>query len=145
MPHFTILVEPRGAIAQVVVSVTGARRKALEASGVPVPAPVVASLLIDTGASMTCLCTSVITKLSLQPTGTINILTPSTGTTSHQCATYDVDVMMPAMAGIKHLAAIPVVESDFSTQGHQGLIGRDILKDFRMTYSGPDKLVLLSF
>jgi hypothetical protein len=94
---------------------------------------------------MTCLCSSVIQQLGLQPTGSIDIHTPSTGNAAHQCSTYDVDLIFPGNPAPKHIAALPVVESDFAAQGIQGLIGRDVLRDFRMTYSGPDNLVLLSF
>ncbi len=94
---------------------------------------------------MTCLCASVIQSLGLQPTGSIGMLTPTTGPAAHQAPTYDVDLMIPVPKAVKHFAALPVVGSHFSAQGHQGLIGRDVLKEFRMTYSGPDSLVLLSF
>jgi hypothetical protein len=145
VPHARALIQPNGALLPLLITITAARRSALTAAGQPVPPPVHATLLIDTGATMTNLCTSVIQKLALQPTGSVGILSPTTGTTPHQCATYDVDIIIPAMPSFKHAAALPVVESDFSAQGIHGLIGRDILKEFRMTYSGPDNLVLLSF
>jgi hypothetical protein len=101
-------------------------------------------MLIDTGAGMTCLCKTVIAQLGLQPTGSIGIHTPSTQGVTHQCSTYDADLTFPTAPTLRHIAALPLVESDFSAQGIQGLIGRDVLKIFRMTYSGPDSLLLLS-
>jgi hypothetical protein len=146
MPHLTALIDPRGVILQVVVAVTGARRAALTTAGLPVPTPELVTLLVDTGASMTNIDIAVIQKLGLQPTGSVSVNTPSTGKTPHQCHSYDADIIfVTAKGAVKHVPAIPVIEADFSAQGHSGLIGRDILADFRMTYSGPDNAVWLSY
>jgi hypothetical protein len=146
VPHLTALIDPRGVVLRVVVAVTAARRAALQAAGQSAPNPESANLLVDTGASMTSLDKVVIQKLGLQPTGSISVNTPSTGTKPHQCSSYDVDILMVTSKGqIKHIPALPVIEADFSAQGHDGLIGRDILADFRMTYSGPDNIVWLSY
>jgi hypothetical protein len=82
----------------------------------------------------------------LQPTGSVGINTPSTGTAPHQCFTYDIDlIFVTAKGAFKQVAALPVIESDFASQGFAGLIGRDVLTDFRITYSGPDNVVWLSY
>ena len=94
---------------------------------------------------MTAVDVSVIQKLGLQPTGAIGMNTPSSGAIPIQCSTYDIDMVIPAGSAMKHIRALPVVEADFSAQGHEGLIGRDILAEFRMIYSGPDDLVMLSY
>ena len=46
---------------------------------------------------------------------------------------------------MKHIPALPVIEGNYSAQGHHGLIGRDILADFRVFYSGHENLVMLSY
>jgi len=78
---------------------------------------------------------SVVHLLGLQPTGVIPILTPSTGVTPHNCNQYDVSVWFAQAPTLiqalpvphpVHLT-LPVTETDFSVQGFQVLIGRDIL------------------
>ena len=132
---------------QVVIAVTAARHDALKAAGKDVPQSIIATLLLDTGAEISCIDKDIVQKLELQPTGSANVNTPSTGSQSHQCFCYDVDIVVPVptSSALKHIPAVPVIEADFSIQGHQGLIGRDILKEFRFTYSGPDDAVWISF
>lgn len=146
MPHFTVTLDQRGAPVQVIFAATQARRNALVAAGLAIPPPIAATLILDTGASMTSIDKDVIAKLGLQPTGSTAILTPSTGPTPHQCATFDVDLVVATQGGgFKHVAALPVIEGDYSAQGHQGLIGRDVLAEWRVVYSGPDNAALVSF
>jgi hypothetical protein len=40
---------------------------------------------------------------------------------------------------------IPVIESDFSTQGIRGLIGRDVLSHGTLWYDGRQKTLSLAF
>lgn len=145
MPHYTVLIDQRGALLQVIAAVTAARRAALQTAGLVVPDAVPASLLIDTGASISSIDVAVINRLGLQPTGSMSILTPSTGTTPHQCATYDIDLLIPGPANVQHIPALPVIEGNYSAQGHHGLIGRDILAAFRIFYSGHENIVMLSY
>ncbi len=145
MSHYSASIGPQGPLLSVLVGPTAARRIALAAGAVPVPAPALVQLLVDTGASMTSIDASIIAQLGLQPTGTVGILTPSTGATPHQCNTYDVEIGIPGYIPGKHIPALPVVDGHYLSQGHQGLIGRDVLKDARLIYSGHDGWVGLSF
>jgi gag-polyprotein putative aspartyl protease len=148
MPHFTVLIDPRGPLIRAYVGISSPRKTALAAAGVPLPPIVPVDMLIDTGASMSSIDIAVIKKLGLQPTGSVGILTPSTGQTPHQCATYDVEVLIPgAVQGgqVKHIPALAIIEGDYSSQGHHGLIGRDVLTEWRLIYSGPDNTLMMSF
>jgi len=127
------------------INLTAARRSALQAAGQPIPAPVLAQILVDTGASMTSIDQTIIAQLGLQATGTVGILTPSTGATPHQCNTYDVELIIPGYTPAKHIPAIAITDGDYAAQGHKGLLGRDALKDGRLMYSGHDNAALLSF
>lgn len=108
-------------------------------------------LLVDTGASHTNLDDGIIQKLGLQATGSINVLTPTTGQVPVAVSTYDVDIIiqgiaLPGLVGLPHVVANHSVSGcDLSMQGIDGLIGRDILALSRMTYSGPDNHFFLSF
>lgn len=105
-----------------------------------------ASLLIDTGASMTSIDQKFVTGLHLQPTGSINIHTPSTGAASVPVSTYDVELYFKGYDGAGHtFQSMGVIGCDFSSQGIDGLFGRDALKQSRFIYSGPDDMWMLSF
>jgi hypothetical protein len=145
MPHYTVPVGPQGPLLAVFVNATAARRGALLAAGRALPQAVLIQIVVDTGASMTSIDQAVIAQLGLQPTGTVGILTPSTGATPHQCSTYDVELIIPGYAPVKHIPALAVTDGNYSTQGHGGLLGRDALKDARLIYSGHDNAVMLSF
>jgi hypothetical protein len=148
MPHYAIVVGPVGPLLQVYVGVSQPRLAALVHAGQTAPPPILASLLVDTGASISGIDSSVIAQLGLQPTGTTLIRTPSTGATPHSCSTYDVSLMIPGPAGTaapKIFPAIPIVDGQFLPQGHHGLLGRDALSDAQLIYSGPNRVVMLSF
>ena len=112
----------------------------------PLPKPVLAHLLIDTGASCTCIDPSIITQLGITPRGITTIQTPSTQGQPHQVQQYDVSIAIPlANAGVQTFHAVPVVTTPLSSQGIQGLLGRDILNYGLFTYNGPARIHLLGF
>lgn len=147
MTHFTNNITIQGPLLTVMVGISVPRQQAMAAAGLTLPLPVRAQMLIDTGASHTSLCKTIIQALSLTPTGSIPILTPSTGTIPHQVSTYDVllAVMGVTPQDVHLLPTWSVSECDFTGQGISGLIGRDILARGRLTYSGPDATYFLSF
>ena len=145
MPHVSAVIDQiRGPIISVNVGISAQRASALKSAGQSVPPPITCHLLLDTGASMTNICQSVISKLGITPTGNVGVNTPSTGGTPHQCSTYDISIVIPGAGPPKVISALPIIESDFSAQGIHGLIGRDILAASRFIYSGNDGFIMLS-
>lgn len=72
--------------------------------------------------------------------------TPSTGSVPHAVQTFDIALAFAGLHSAVHsLAAHSVSACDFSGQGIDGLIGRDILASARLMYSGPDNAYFLSF
>lgn len=148
--HCRCLIGPVGPLLQVSIMVSVPRQHALMAAGQPVPPGVQATLLVDTGATCTTLDRSIIQTLQLQPTGNVQVHTPSTGSTPVTQQLYDIGLVLvgqsPNGMPTGHMMqSLPVLESDFSAQSIEGLIGRDVLAQCRMTYAGPDGLMLLSF
>jgi hypothetical protein len=130
--------------------VSVARQQALRTAGALLPPPVFANLLVDTGASCTNIDLKFVAALGLTPTGSVPVHTPSTGATPVVQQLYDIGLAIisppgPAGSGHHFVPNLPVLATDLSAQNLDGLLGRDVLRMCRMTYSGPDNLLMLSF
>lgn len=146
MPSVNLLISPRGAADGVRIGVSKPRQEALIQAGLPVPPSLDCRLLIDTGASSTCIDAGIIQQLQLSPSGIVSIHTPSTSAgQTHPCDQYDVSLAIPHPALSRIFSAIPVIESQLAHQGIDGLFGRDILDQCVLIYSGELKLCILSF
>lgn len=71
--------------------------------------------------------------------------TPSTGTNLHACTTYDVSLSIVHKTSQLFLDDLPIFESDFSGQGIDGLLGRDVLASCLLIYDGPGQSFTLAF
>jgi hypothetical protein len=138
MPHFTLSMSPNGPLMDAFVGVSQPRRNALTAAGQTVPNWVQIRALLDTGASGSCVDPSVLSSLALNPSGSIPMITPSTGTTPHVADQYDVSLMIPCLNQaplVFHTIGVACVELLLG-QGFHALIGRDILQQCVLTYNG---------
>lgn len=146
MPCVNLQILELGPVIDVLIHISAPRKVAMESAGLVTPNQVRSRLLIDTGASCTCLDEEVIKSLNLTPSGTTSIHTPSTTEgNSHQCNQYDVSLIIPHNALSRQFHAVPVVESKFSHQGIDGLLGRDVLNQCVFIYNGELGIYTLSF
>ncbi len=84
--------------------------------------------------------------LGVTPTGTTNIQTPSTNGGTHACNLYDVMIFVPNQSNGGHfIEALPIVETSLSSQGIDGLIGRDILNNCTLIYNGTAQMLSLAY
>jgi len=130
-----------------VVGVSGARYTALTAAGQAIPPLQNIRALLDTGASGTCIDPMVFQALELQPSGSVSVLTPSTGNTPVDADTYDVAISIPNAphaALIIHNMAVTASEL-FAAQGFHALVGRDILAGCVLTYNGAIGMFTLAY
>ena len=144
MPHIALPITPDGPIVTCDVSPSNVRRAALTASGAITPNPVRVRLLVDTGAESTCLDPAVVRRLGLQATGLVPVLTPTTGSTAQIVAQYDAALYLSFGSTSRAFDPLPILESQLSPQGIDGLLGRDVLEDCLLVYSGPNSLFILS-
>ncbi|WP_372484152.1 hypothetical protein AB9H29_14455 [Stenotrophomonas sepilia] len=150
MPNLNIPIGPQGPVVDVYVGVSSARQRALQDNGQPVPNLQRVRLLIDTGASRTTICDSVMSQFAMQPTGQVPVSTPSTGATPVYMSLYDVNLYFLFQGGAvpppMHMVdTVPVIATDFQAQGIQGLVGRDILARGSLIYHGDINLCTLTF
>ena len=131
----------------IVVGVSVPRQAALQSAERPVPVPQLIRGLIDTGASVTCIDPVVFNALNLQPTGSVPVLTPSTGAVPVQQLQYDVSVIIPNGSGLPLvIPSMPVLESELLLgQGFHVLVGRDVLSRCILTYNGSANLFMLAY
>lgn len=134
MPCLNLQFTTLGPVIDVLVYVSTPRKEIMDAAGLPIPNPVPCHLLIDTGASNTCIDPEKIKLLKLTPSGNTPVHTPSTTPDKmHNCNQYDVGIIIP---DFWHFHAVPILESSLSHQGIDGLLGRDILKECILIYNG---------
>jgi hypothetical protein len=146
MPFLNGKIDADGPVIFLYVNISSQRVAALRAAGQAIPASIRIRGLIDTGASCTAIDESAINSLGLVPTGSILVHTPSTGTTPQNCNQYDMSLWFVVAPGYHQISqTIPVIGADFSMQGIQALIGRDILANCLLVYNGQDGTFSLSF
>jgi len=96
-------------------------------------------MMVDTGASCTCVDESILRELNLQATGIATINTPTTGSTPVLMEQYDVSLTIIAQNIIDplHRSAIPVISTElFESQQFHVLLGRDVLSGCILIYDG---------
>jgi len=149
VPHFTLQISPQGSLLSALIGVSGARRGALTTAGQTIPNPVPIQALIDTGASATCMDLSVLQTLSLTPTGSAPINTPTTGGNPVIADQYDVSLLVPPADTNQiplFIANLPVICAELLlSQGFHALIGRDVLARCVFVYNGSIKLFTLAY
>jgi len=145
MPYLTNHFTADGPLIEVFINASQPRLAALRKAGQPTPAAVKIRLLVDTGASSTCIDAKVIKQLGIAATGSVAIHTPSTGTIPQACNLYDVAILIADPVHSHALPVVPVIESDFSTQRIDGLLGRDILSKMLLIYDGKAARLTLSY
>lgn len=142
MPSFTAQVPNLQAIGPIVearIAIGSFLETSLKQKGQPIPTPVAAHALIDTGASATVIQASIPGSLGLQPVGVSFITTPSS--TNVRCYQYLIRLVFPNNVVFEGV----VIAAPLQGQQIQCLIGRDILANGVLVYIGYTHMFTLSF
>lgn len=142
MPSFTAQIPNLHGIGPVVelrVAVGSAAEVALKKSNTPVPTPIIAKGMIDTGATGTVIQAGIAAQLGLNPVGVTLINTPSSQNVT--CYEYNVRLVFPNNVIVECTA----IEVPLRGQHIQCLIGRDVLAHGVFIYIGYTNTFSLSF
>lgn len=140
MSHFTrATASGASPVVRAVFHISFPRFQHLRRVGQSIPDPFVGQALLDTGASVSCIATSIVNHLGLEARGMQSVLTPSTGSVPVDREEYDVGLVIPPDVRpddplVQH--CLPVVRSDLISQGIHALIGCDVLQGCIFHYNG---------
>jgi Aspartyl protease len=139
-----LAISPGGPLIDIFVGVSAPRQAALQKANLPMPPPVQARLMVDTGASHTVIDPQILNQLNLSPTGVTFVHTPSTGGVAQQVQQYDVGLSIAHPNITRYFHALAVSACQLKVQGFDGLLGRDVLRECLFLYTGPDNVFILS-
>jgi hypothetical protein len=151
MNSVSFSLNPAGALVEVHFGLPAAKVNALRRAGRPIPPPVVAQALIDTGADVSCVDKGILAPLialGLKPNRFVFANLPAAGGTN-LTGEYALGILVPHPSGrpksALQLRSQPVVEQPLATLGYEALIGRDILARCMLIYDGPSGTFTLGY
>jgi hypothetical protein len=148
MPVLKGTVEAEGALVDVQFGWSATAVRQLRVSLHPIPQPVTARALLDTGAEVSCLDLSLVQTLGLPSRGPTPANVPATGgltfRTQHDTA---LTLLHPSGRAGDQLVIgdLLVIEVPLANLGYQALLGRDVLARCRFLYDGPGGRFQLSY
>jgi hypothetical protein len=152
MPLMVVPLLPDGALVNVMVGLSGPDVRTLRQAGKPIPGPIAARAILDTGANATCLDPGVLTSLvqavGLKPVRFLLANVPALGGVGWS-AEYALSLPVVHPSGQprdnRTWQEHPVVEQPLAQLGYQVLLGRDLLDDCLFVYNGPDGSFTLAY
>jgi len=134
MPSFTTgfpALQNSGPIIEIQIAISRDLANVLKANNTPIPDPLKAIAMIDTGATASVVNPDVIRNLGVSPTGRTKITTPSD--CGVDCNQYNLAFVLPGGVTIE---SSDVIEAPLVGQPIQCLLGRDILRHGVLIYNG---------
>jgi hypothetical protein len=148
MPVIKGPIQAEGALVDVELGWSASRVRQLRAALRPVPSPVRAKALLDTGAEMTCVDSPLIQMLGLPFGGTVTANVPAHGGVQF-LAIHDASLIIFHPSGNPPdnllVRDLSVLDLSLAALGYQVLIGRDVLAKCRFAYDGPKSRFRLAY
>ncbi len=139
MPTLTGPITADGAVVNVLVGVSEARRQTLRRVGFPVPPPSALRAVLDTGSFVTLADIRAILPLGVAPFMRQRFLTSATGTRPHVRNVYKLSVTLldDSNATLAYWPSVDVMPAVFlPTDTVHGVIGRDLLATGVLHFDG---------
>jgi hypothetical protein len=148
MPLLRGSLQPEGALVDVLLGWSAAGAQQQRVALRPVPPPLQARALLDTGAEITCVDGGLIQQLGLPFGGTVAANLPAHGGLTFAALHHaSVTVLHPSGHSRDHLVVlnVTVLEISVSLLGYQVLLGRDVLARCGFLYHGPRNTFRLAY
>lgn len=141
MPCMSVPFNPSiGPVINVIFACPGTLRQAADPKAIPANI-IVAALLIDTGADITCVAEEITNQLGLRPSGKVPVSVP-TGQASANTHVLDVGIPFGDMTQSPEIhvrESLNIMEYAGASPHYKGLLGRDILSNCLFSIAGYDK------
>jgi predicted aspartyl protease len=127
-----IVLQQRGPVVQVAVSIEQHVAQQLLAQGVTLPAPEIGWALMDTGASSTCSDEAAAERLNLPTIDVVTVASASHASTQQNVHPIHIEVIGGAIT----INAPRAIAASLAAQGLLVLMGRDVLQHCTLFYNG---------
>lgn len=148
MPTLIDTLVAEGALVDVEIGLSATQIQRLRAALRPIPQPVSARALLDTGAEMTAVDSSLVQPLGLPIRGSSMVNLPAHGGFNFSFL-YDAAVTIVHPSGITSqdlaVSSTAILELPLALLGYQVVIGRDVLARCRLLYNGPRNRFRLAY
>jgi hypothetical protein len=136
-----------GAVVEVHLGVSPDLRAALRKQRKPVPHPIPANFLIDTGAGSSLVDDGLMRSLGLAPTSAARMHSASSGGVPQPCDIFDVSLTLGGLSkpSTLHFQPLPILGLAFINHGFDGLLGRDVLNRLQLHWNGPGRVLKLTY
>jgi predicted aspartyl protease len=134
------LLQATGPMVNVQIEVPQALSGQLASASQPVPSPVTGLALIDTGATMTAVDSSVVTSLGINPVGVVPVGTAG-GPTKQPV--YPIRLQIQGVGLVMNFSR--VTGAPLQGMGLVALLGRDVLARMILIYDGPSSEYTIGF
>jgi hypothetical protein len=148
MPVLSGIVQAEGALVDVVLGWSVRRAQTQRMVLQPVPPPANTRAILDTGAKVTCVDSSLIQTLNLHFAGTALANLPAHGgLIANALDDASLVIVHPSGGAQNNLSIrnLTVLGLPLAPLGYQVLIGRDVLASCRFFYHGPSKTFRLAY
>ena len=147
MPQIVLPAQSNGLLVDVQIGVSAARRAQLWKRNIPVPPPVAATFIVDTGADTTLVNDQIMRTLALTPTDQSEVLTSASVGLAVLFDVFDVELEIVNRKGQPSwkLQPLAVLAKHLPNQGTDGMLGRDVLSLGILEYDGPRAFFKLTY
>jgi hypothetical protein len=146
MPHFTFPITKDGCTLDVLIGLGAVEMQAAQAAGLPLPPPLTARAVLDTGSDKTAVAPRLLQQLGTVPKARVRTHTAAGAVHVH---VYEVSLSVPNPTGVRTPMLVQpqweVTEFLHPPPGIDVLLGMDLVKECLWIIDGPGGFFTLGF